>query len=261
MPVNIYKKCPRCGSVLSADARFCVKCGTDLANVPVQVPAAARTQNPAPQAQYTAGTQTVQMQAPSAPRTQNMCPRCGAPIAPDSSFCLNCGAALRTVQAPQGRYCLRCGSELRHDSNFCLQCGTPVRPGLVNAVASQVPQGGYSPAVSGAYFAAPQPQAKTKNRYGFINFLLLIICAALIWAGIRYIPDNLKDLGLPPVTIEENDISEQVLEVYGQIHEEYGINEEPYEEDEYETSESGSSNDDRMVSHWWYDTGTGEEGA
>jgi hypothetical protein len=46
------------------------------------------------------------------------CTRCGQPLKDGSSFCAQCGAAVK--------YCPKCGQLLRDGSTFCGQCGTAV---------------------------------------------------------------------------------------------------------------------------------------
>lgn len=57
-----------------------------------------------------------------------LCPKCGAPLAPDSNFCTQCGTNVDPV--PNGTVfltrCPKCGFEPERPSQFCIHCGTPM---------------------------------------------------------------------------------------------------------------------------------------
>lgn len=84
-----YNPCPRCGSDNPKTARRCVSCGTMLQ-------------------QGGAATQ---------------CASCGAPVAPGSAFCPNCGAP---QNVSTGNVCPRCGAAVPPTSRFCPKCGQKI---------------------------------------------------------------------------------------------------------------------------------------
>ena len=64
-------------------------------------------------------------EAPSAAPADDVCTGCGATLAPDASFCGQCG---------QPRACRACGAVPERDDRFCRQCGASLRePGAANA--------------------------------------------------------------------------------------------------------------------------------
>lgn len=87
--------------------------------------------------------------APSVNQDNILCKSCGAEIAKDSKFCLNCGQKVEAVAAntlicpnckasvPMGKFCMECGSvmeavcskcgaKLNPDAKFCMECGNKV---------------------------------------------------------------------------------------------------------------------------------------
>lgn len=50
------------------------------------------------------------------------CPKCGAELADDAQFCVNCGAKQETVLK-----CPKCGHINKADSEFCTACGTRLK--------------------------------------------------------------------------------------------------------------------------------------
>lgn len=65
-------KCPQCGSLTDASAKFCPSCGAKLE--PLKVPKAEEEAGPAAE-----------------PSAQKVCAQCGAPLEPDAAFCTQCG--------------------------------------------------------------------------------------------------------------------------------------------------------------------------
>nr|MDO8112154.1 zinc ribbon domain-containing protein [Candidatus Sigynarchaeota archaeon] len=89
--------CGKCGSLLSAKASFCMKCGSsaekgDFTKKPIQI------------SKDVVGT----------------CPNCGANLTPKAKFCNECGQEL---------FCNKCGNPLPVQAVFCNLCGDPVRIG------------------------------------------------------------------------------------------------------------------------------------
>jgi len=78
--------CPKCGTVNSAEAKFCNVCGTKL-----------------------------EAQTQSVP-----CVKCNAPLQPGAKFCSECGAS---QEHPK---CANCQAELPQGAKFCNECGTKV---------------------------------------------------------------------------------------------------------------------------------------
>ncbi|MDO4960672.1 MAG: zinc ribbon domain-containing protein [Eubacteriales bacterium] len=78
-------RCPNCGSLLPAHAKFCLECGTKI-------------EVPAPD--------------------EMICPKCGKKT-PKGKFCMECGSLLADrcpgcgAEVPQGgKFCLECGTKL-----------------------------------------------------------------------------------------------------------------------------------------------------
>jgi len=80
-------RCPKCGAVNPAGAKFCLSCGSPL----------------------------------TAPQPQGVtCPKCGHVNPPGAKFCLNCGTPL-TQQQPT--VCPKCGAQVPPGAKFCPSCG------------------------------------------------------------------------------------------------------------------------------------------
>ncbi len=47
------------------------------------------------------------------------CPQCNAPLAENSKFCPECGAAIKAE-----RFCTNCRAKIKADAKFCPECGT-----------------------------------------------------------------------------------------------------------------------------------------
>lgn len=88
---NEYNPCSRCGSDNLKTARRCVSCGNPL------------------QSQAMGG---------------GTCCSCGAPLAPGTMFCPQCGAPQNV--ASTGNVCTRCGAVVPPTSKFCPKCGQKV---------------------------------------------------------------------------------------------------------------------------------------
>ncbi|MCL4334824.1 MAG: SPFH domain-containing protein [Candidatus Thermoplasmatota archaeon] len=84
------RSCPKCGSIIPANASFCPNCGAQL------------------QAQQSA--------------SMIKCPKCGTESPAGTKFCPNCGTSL--VQ--QMVKCASCGHESPAGTKFCPNCGKPL---------------------------------------------------------------------------------------------------------------------------------------
>lgn len=84
-----YNPCPRCGSDNPKAARRCVSCGTTLQQT----------------------------------NAMSQCHACGAPLAPGTVFCPQCGS--RQNSATENT-CPRCGSQVPPLSKFCPKCGQKI---------------------------------------------------------------------------------------------------------------------------------------
>ena len=83
---NQSVKCPSCGAMLTAEAKFCLQCGAKIESEP-----------------------------------QQFCPECGAKMVAGAKFCMNCGHKM-SAQA----VCPGCGKEVPAGAKFCLECGTKI---------------------------------------------------------------------------------------------------------------------------------------
>ena len=244
MAQNSIKICPQCGAE-NGDTAFCIKCGADLRSIAAQ----------------SAGTQG---------GGTRYCINCGAPLSPGALFCVKCGADNRVAPADtassvfaDAAFCMKCGSPLSPGAAFCMKCGQPAGIAPKRSSSTGTAAGPVQTAVPQAVQSVYVPPAEPAGQKGgsgrsLFNLILLLICGALIYVGIRYIPDNIRDARLPEVTIEENDISQDVLDVYYELSQLYGTS-RPSEEDTGpdEVTIDGPE-EGRMMSHWWYDVGTGD---
>ncbi|MCK4395170.1 SPFH domain-containing protein [candidate division WOR-3 bacterium] len=76
-------RCPKCGAMNPAHAKFCSGCGTKL-----EMPTIS-------------------------------CPKCKQPVPLGSRFCPNCGTSL----APKTIKCQKCGKDIPEGTKFCPECG------------------------------------------------------------------------------------------------------------------------------------------
>ena len=52
------------------------------------------------------------------------CDGCGAEVPEGKNFCPNCGASMKSAEAPKkGRVCENCGADVPAGSKFCPNCG------------------------------------------------------------------------------------------------------------------------------------------
>lgn len=80
-------KCPDCGQMIPADARFCPQCGHQLLIL-------------------------------------GQCANCGKNLTPKTRFCPQCGHP--ADDKPKPRFCPKCGSENLPGATFCNQCGEKI---------------------------------------------------------------------------------------------------------------------------------------
>ena len=81
-------KCPKCQTEIKSNAKFCTKCGCNLAVEMAKMQATAPQQQPI---QQSVQTQQVQMKP--------TCAKCGSPLMPGARFCTKCGTPV--AAAPQ----------------------------------------------------------------------------------------------------------------------------------------------------------------
>lgn len=87
-------RCPKCGFINPAGARFCANCGSSL--------------------------------APPPPAGGVACPKCGFQNPPGAKFCANCGTPLQ--QSPAPSKCPKCGARVPPGVKFCPNCGAKLAP-------------------------------------------------------------------------------------------------------------------------------------
>lgn len=239
MDQKAIKNCPRCGTE-NGNTSFCINCGADLRNITVQ---------------------SVSTQSENA----RYCINCGALLSPGALFCVKCGADNRVVPVSaasvfgEAAFCMNCGSPLSPGTAFCMKCGQPAgtvpkRPvptgTTVGTIKTAVPQ-----TIPSSYTPSAEPSKKGGFRRFLFNLILLAICGALIYIGVKYIPDSIRDARLPEVTIEENDISQDVLDVYYEINQHYDTSRPAEEDTGPDEVTIDDPEEDRVMSHWWYDAG------
>jgi|GEM_PF-2288565 len=99
--MQLYRTCPTCGAMVTAESRFCNVCGASRPEPTRPSDKAADTEQP-----------------------MRRCSQCGAPVAPGQAFCMRCGAALLETAR-----CLACGAERPPGARFCPECGAALEPG------------------------------------------------------------------------------------------------------------------------------------
>jgi len=71
---------------------------------------------------------------PAAQPAAGKCKNCGAELAPNAKFCLECGTKVETgitcphcgAAVPGGKFCPECGGSLVPKEKFCPECGSKV---------------------------------------------------------------------------------------------------------------------------------------
>ncbi|MDE7031470.1 MAG: zinc ribbon domain-containing protein, partial [Lachnospiraceae bacterium] len=70
-------KCPKCQTEINSNAKFCTKCGCNLAS------------------------EMAKVMRPPAPSREPACAKCGAPLKPGARFCTKCGEAAAAAAPPE----------------------------------------------------------------------------------------------------------------------------------------------------------------
>jgi ribosomal protein L40E len=87
---------------------------------------------------------------PAPPDALRLCTTCGTPLAPDATFCLECGRTVSLAQEPPAAAdatgvvdtCLSCGATLVPEAVFCPECGQPRATSAVGNGSSVAPGDG-----------------------------------------------------------------------------------------------------------------------
>lgn len=112
VPANISAEaekavCPRCGSKLPANAKFCLECGAEIVNISDNEIICPICKKKTPKGKFC-------MECGAA--LIKKCSKCGAEMPYNGKFCTECGASLE-------RKCPDCGAALPENGKFCLNCG------------------------------------------------------------------------------------------------------------------------------------------
>ncbi|MFX1282812.1 MAG: zinc ribbon domain-containing protein [Promethearchaeota archaeon] len=106
-------QCPKCGTVNSESAQFCMECGTAFPK-----------------------HKSMDFFHPSPSRH---CPKCGVSNPKDGNFCFECGTSLERVPQLQSRQCPTCGITLDPSRLFCPNCGQSLIEKPLDAKIDQEP--------------------------------------------------------------------------------------------------------------------------
>lgn len=145
------KVCTNCGAQLQEGIAFCTNCG-----MPVKEEMAKSVSLEKPEIQpeevYAQPVQTTKPVSPVQPEpiqeeaknpAKNVCPNCGAILADNVRFCVQCGTEVKQPETNQeeptmrvtpvtfakpeepkrSKFCIGCGAPLDADSVFCTECG------------------------------------------------------------------------------------------------------------------------------------------
>ena len=148
------KVCTNCGAQLQEGIAFCTNCG-----MPVKEEMAKSVSLEKPEIQpggvYAQPVQTAKSIPPVQPEpiqedaknsAKNVCPNCGATLADNVRFCVQCGTEVKQPETNQeeptmrvtpvtfvkseepkrSKFCIGCGAPLDADSVFCTECGKRV---------------------------------------------------------------------------------------------------------------------------------------
>lgn len=148
------KVCTNCGAQLQEGIAFCTNCG-----MPVKEEMAKSVSLEKPEIQpeevYAQPVQTTKPVSPVQPEpiqeeaknpAKNVCPNCGAILADNVRFCVQCGTEVKQPETNQeeptmrvtpvtfakpeepkrSKFCIGCGAPLDADSVFCTECGKRV---------------------------------------------------------------------------------------------------------------------------------------
>lgn len=157
--VRKSKVCTNCGAQLQEGIAFCTNCGMPVKEETPQPVSLEKPEIP----QEEIPTQSVQTSQPVSPvqpdpiqeeaiekqwenPAKNVCPNCGATLADNVRFCVQCGTEVKqpetnqeeptmrvtpvTLPKPEEpkrpKFCIGCGAPLDDDSVFCTECGRRV---------------------------------------------------------------------------------------------------------------------------------------
>ena len=181
--------CTQCGSPVADGVKFCTVCGTPVAEAP-------RIAYPTGPAAQQASAQQPVYQQPVQP-TQQPTARYQPPQYKQPTY----------QQPPQYK------QPTYQQQNYQQPVQQPIQPVVqqpVQPVVQQPVQPVYQQPVyqqpvyqQPVYAQTVQPQyaqaQPQKKKGSFVNFLLVLICAGLVYLGIKTVPENLKDARLPVV--------------------------------------------------------------
>ena len=126
--------CPGCAAEVTAEAKFCPECGTDISGPPDD----------------------------ETGDEQPVCYDCGAEVAEDDSFCASCGADLTDAEPDLDLLteCPACDAPVDGDAEYCASCGEHLEPHRDGEEGSDADTGA-APAD-----AEPAPEALTLSARG-----------------------------------------------------------------------------------------------
>ncbi|MCR5624685.1 MAG: zinc ribbon domain-containing protein [Lachnospiraceae bacterium] len=121
------KACPSCGNILSANKKFCGKCGYkfEVESVPKNIRSSKNNKQ-------IKENMTVKEYIKTLDRIE--CSECGEFVTPGQKFCPNCGKDIIIKISPEK--CVKCGSTLIPGKKFCADCGEPI---VKKALISECP--------------------------------------------------------------------------------------------------------------------------
>ena len=197
--------CTQCGSPVADGVRFCTVCGTPVAAAtriahPTAAASAPAQQAPVQQPVY---QQPVQ-QAPAYQQPVQQAPTYQQPVQPIQPVYQQPTAQYQPPQYKQPTY---------QQAPQYKQPVQPVYQQPVQPVYQQPVQPVYQQPQYAAQYAQPQAVPVQKKKRSFANFLLLLVCAGLVYLGIRTVPENLKDIRIPynPFSGYEDGLDESTL--------------------------------------------------
>ncbi|MBR0302937.1 MAG: zinc ribbon domain-containing protein [Clostridia bacterium] len=164
-----------------------------------------------------------------------ICKACGAPLDDDAMFCAVCGTKVSQIApqpapqpaqqiapqpAPQSDPQPAPQSAPQAPTSFCASCGAQVSPGMMFCANCGAPtaQAPAPKAARKAKTAKPKrPRKKINVGLLIANVLLIGACVAFIIAGIKLIPNNIREASLPYVPVEKNEIDGEIREEYDTV--------------------------------------------
>ena len=90
------RRCPKCGSPVESDSKFCIVCGEKIPE-----------------------------------KEEVRCKVCGYELEEGAKFCPNCGKPVVIEEVEEKLRCVDCGYELEEGAKFCPNCGKPVMEEVV----------------------------------------------------------------------------------------------------------------------------------